>query len=207
MTLRLTACGWGRVKWDGCGEVRKDDTARTFEFLFRFNRVWINSRLLLLLLCICRYGNLENPVSLPSAPGGILNGWCLFVYNLAPEMEERVLWQLFGPFGAVQNVKVMRDYATQKCKGFGFVTMTNYKDALLAITYLHGTQLGNRILQVSFKKGKNSSPGYHPNPWTIFCKLVKEVSALETKSWNLLKILASKRIFDTFVFLLNKFWT
>ena len=32
------------------GLIRKDDTARTFEFLFRFNRVWINSRLLLLLL-------------------------------------------------------------------------------------------------------------------------------------------------------------
>jgi len=34
-------------------------------------------------------------------------GWCLFVYNLAPETEESTLWQLFGPFGAVQNVKVM----------------------------------------------------------------------------------------------------
>ena len=34
----------------GVEKVRKDDTARTFEFLFRFNRVWINSRLLLLLL-------------------------------------------------------------------------------------------------------------------------------------------------------------
>ena len=34
----------------GVEEVRKDDTARTFEFLFRFNRVWINSKLLLLLL-------------------------------------------------------------------------------------------------------------------------------------------------------------
>jgi len=33
-------------------------------------------------------------------------GWCLFVYNLAPETEESTLWQLFGPFGAVQNVKV-----------------------------------------------------------------------------------------------------
>ena len=33
----------------GVEKVRKDDTARTFEFLFRFNRVWINSRLLLLL--------------------------------------------------------------------------------------------------------------------------------------------------------------
>jgi len=34
-------------------------------------------------------------------------GWCLFVYNLAPETEESTLWQLFGPFGAVQNVKVV----------------------------------------------------------------------------------------------------
>jgi len=34
-------------------------------------------------------------------------GWCLFVYNLAPETEESTLWQLFGPFGAVQNVKVL----------------------------------------------------------------------------------------------------
>ena len=32
--------------------------------------------------------------------------WCIFVYNLAPETEENILWQLFGPFGAVQNVKV-----------------------------------------------------------------------------------------------------
>ena len=37
MTLRQTACG--HVKWDGCGEVRNDDTAHTFEFLFRFNSV------------------------------------------------------------------------------------------------------------------------------------------------------------------------
>ena len=36
----------------GVEKVRKDDTARTFEFLFRFNRVWINSRLLLLLLIV-----------------------------------------------------------------------------------------------------------------------------------------------------------
>jgi len=35
-------------------------------------------------------------------------GWCLFVYNLAAETEENVLWQLFGPFGAVQSVKVRR---------------------------------------------------------------------------------------------------
>merc|ERR1711953_578048 len=85
----------------------------------------------------------------PSAING--SGWCIFVYNLAPETEENILWQLFGPFGAVQNVKVIRDLQTNKCKGFGFVTMTNYDECLVAIQSLNGYTLGNRVLQVSFK--------------------------------------------------------
>ena len=36
----------------GIEKVCKDDTAHTFEFPFRFNRVWINSRLLLLLFAL-----------------------------------------------------------------------------------------------------------------------------------------------------------
>ncbi|KAF7401565.1 hypothetical protein HZH68_007385 [Vespula germanica] len=75
------------------------------------------------------------------------SGWCIFVYNLAPETEENVLWQLFGPFGAVQSVKVIRDLQTNKCKGFGFVTMTNYEEAVVAIQSLNGYTLGNRVLQ------------------------------------------------------------
>jgi ELAV like protein 2/3/4 len=85
----------------------------------------------------------------PSSING--SGWCIFVYNLAPETEENILWQLFGPFGAVQNVKVIRDLQTNKCKGFGFVTMTNYDECLVAIQSLNGYTLGNRVLQVSFK--------------------------------------------------------
>ena len=93
------------------------------------------------------------------AGAGGATGWCLFVYNLAAETEENVLWQLFGPFGAVQSVKVVRDPATNKCKGFGFVTMTNYDEALMAIAANNGYQLGGRVLQVSFKKSKyQSSP-------------------------------------------------
>ncbi|XP_055851185.1 ELAV-like protein 3 isoform X4 [Episyrphus balteatus] len=89
-------------------------------------------------------------------PGNTINGsgWCIFVYNLAPETEENVLWQLFGPFGAVQSVKVIRDLQTNKCKGFGFVTMTNYEEAVVAIQSLNGYTLGNRVLQVSFKTNK-----------------------------------------------------
>jgi len=106
----------------------------------------------------------------PSAING--SGWCIFVYNLAPETEENILWQLFGPFGAVQNVKVIRDRTdppgtpssatpgdlqTNKCKGFGFVTMTNYDECLVAIQSLNGYTLGNRVLQVSFKTNNRKS--------------------------------------------------
>ncbi|KPM06079.1 ELAV-like protein 1 [Sarcoptes scabiei] len=98
---------------------------------------------------------LTNP--LIAANAATLNGaagWCIFVYNLAPDTEESLLWQLFGPFGAVQSVKVIRDLQSNKCKGFGFVTMTNYDEALVAIQSLNGYTLGNRVLQVSFKTSK-----------------------------------------------------
>lgn len=92
------------------------------------------------------------------APGllapNLQSGWCLFVYNLPPEAQESMLWQLFGPFGAVQTVKVIRDNVTSKCKGFCFVTMTNYDDAVLAIQNLNGYSLGDRVLQVSFKTNR-----------------------------------------------------
>ncbi|XP_018012743.1 ELAV-like protein 1 isoform X4 [Hyalella azteca] len=104
-------------------------------------------------------GTGENLLGNQLLPGSALSGsgWCLFVYNLAPETEENILWQLFGPFGAVQNVKVIRDLQTNKCKGFGFVTMTNYDEAVVAIQSLNGYTLGNRVLQVSFKTNKHKS--------------------------------------------------
>ena len=43
----------------------------------------------------------------------------------------------------------MRDLQTQKCKGFGFVTMTNYEEAFVAVCNLNNYKLGDRVLQVS----------------------------------------------------------
>lgn len=48
------------------------------------------------------------------------------------------------------NIYVMKDQNTQKCKGYGFVTMPNYEEALAAISTLNGTQLGSRTIKVSF---------------------------------------------------------
>ncbi|XP_015457084.1 ELAV-like protein 1a isoform X3 [Astyanax mexicanus] len=90
-----------------------------------------------------------------NVPGNSTSGWCIFIYNLSQDTDEGILWQMFGPFGAVTNVKVIRDFNTNKCKGFGFVTMTNYEEAAMAIASLNGYRLGDKILQVSFKTSKS----------------------------------------------------
>ncbi|XP_061593511.1 ELAV-like protein 1 isoform X2 [Cololabis saira] len=88
------------------------------------------------------------------ASGSSSSGWCIFIYNLGQDADEALLWQMFGPFGAVVNVKVIRDFSTNKCKGFGFVTMTNYEEAAMAIHSLNGYRMGDKVLQVSFKTSK-----------------------------------------------------
>ncbi|CAH2236558.1 ELAV-like protein 1 [Pararge aegeria] len=102
-----------------------------------------------------RYSPLADPMVQGAALGG--SGWCIFVYNIGADTEESILWQLFGPFGAVQSVKIIRDPTTNKCKGYGFVTMTNYDEAVVAIQSLNGYQLNGQVLQVSFKTNKSKS--------------------------------------------------
>jgi hypothetical protein len=42
--------------------------------------------------------------------------YCLFVYNLPPDADEGLLYRLFGPFGAISDVKIMRETTTNRCK-------------------------------------------------------------------------------------------
>ncbi|MBZ3884936.1 ELAV-like protein 1 [Sciurus carolinensis] len=83
------------------------------------------------------------------------SGWCIFFYNVGQEADEWILWQMFDPFGTVNNVKVIHHFNTNKCKGFGFVTMTNYEEAAMTIASLNDYRLGDKILQVSFKTNKS----------------------------------------------------
>lgn len=70
--------------------------------------------------------------SLAKAPGmtnvGVPNQ-CVFIYNLPSDTDEGLVYRLFGSFGGIVSVKIVRDPKTQACKGFAFVNYTRIEDA------------------------------------------------------------------------------
>jgi RNA recognition motif-containing protein len=78
----------------------------------------------------------------------------LFVGNLPYETGESDLQQLFARAGTVESVKVMRDMATGRARGFAFVEMSSSEEARLAIQELNNYQLGGRGLTVNEARPK-----------------------------------------------------
>lgn len=78
------------------------------------------------------------------------SGFTLFVYNIGTTTDEQTLRNLFTKFGHVLRTNVIRKGS--ESKGFGFVAMSSYRDALNAIQNLNGHSYNGKQLQVSFKK-------------------------------------------------------
>ena len=73
----------------------------------------------------------------------------LYVGNLPFTAGEAELQELFATAGGVDSVKVMRDMATGRARGFAFVEMTTDEDAQKAIDKLHNYEFGGRNLTVN----------------------------------------------------------
>jgi RNA recognition motif-containing protein len=83
----------------------------------------------------------------------------LYVGNLPYETGETELQDLFAQAGAVETVKVMRDMATGRARGFAFVEMGTDEEAQKAITQLNEHQLGGRSLTVNEARPKPAYSG------------------------------------------------
>jgi RNA recognition motif-containing protein len=73
----------------------------------------------------------------------------LFVGNLSFNTEERTLQDLFAQAGPVASVRVMRDMATGRARGFGFVEMETEDAATAAIEKFNNTELDGRRIAVN----------------------------------------------------------
>ena len=83
----------------------------------------------------------------------------LYVGNFPYEVGETELQDLFAKAGTVESVKVMRDMATGRARGFAFVEMGSDEDAQKAISDLNEYQMGGRSLTVNEARPKPSSGG------------------------------------------------
>jgi len=81
-------------------------------------------------------------------------GHIVFAYNIGPMTSEDDVRALFSLYGGVTKVDVIWDFAKNAGKGFAFVTMPNYEEAVYAISQLNGYNYAGKPLQVSFKSAK-----------------------------------------------------
>ncbi len=78
----------------------------------------------------------------------------LYVGNLPYSASEDQLTELFSRAGKVDTVRVMRDMATGRARGFAFVEMGSDDEAQRAISELHDYQMEGRALVVNEARPK-----------------------------------------------------
>jgi RNA recognition motif-containing protein len=83
----------------------------------------------------------------------------LYVGNLPYSIGEGELQELFSKAGNVESVKVMRDMATGRARGFAFVEMATDEEAQKAIAEFNEYELGGRALAVNEARPKPASSG------------------------------------------------
>jgi RNA recognition motif-containing protein len=69
------------------------------------------------------------------------------------------LQTLFSQAGTVKSAQVIRDRASGRSKGFGFVEMSSSEEAQSAITMFHGKDYSGRPLTVNLARPREDRPG------------------------------------------------
>src|SRR5687767_6505379 len=83
----------------------------------------------------------------------------LYVGNLPYSIGEGELQELFSKAGNVDTVRVMRDNATGRARGFAFVEMSTDEEAQKAIAQFNDYQIGGRNLAVNEARPKTTNGG------------------------------------------------
>lgn len=79
----------------------------------------------------------------------------VFIGNLDPDVDEKLLYDTFSAFGGItQTPKILCDADSGMSKGYGFVTFDSFEASDLAIECMNGQFLCNRaiVVQYAFKK-------------------------------------------------------
>lgn len=82
----------------------------------------------------------------------------LYVGNLPYTTVDADLESLFSQVGTVKSAQVIRDRASGRSKGFGFVEMSSSEEAQSAITMFHQKDFNGRPLTVNIARPREDRP-------------------------------------------------
>jgi cold-inducible RNA-binding protein len=85
----------------------------------------------------------------------------VFIAGLPLEVDEAELTAVFGDFGPVKSLRIIKDRETKESKGFGFVEMVNDNEAKEAIRCMNGASYYGRRITVNVAEDKG--PGFNGN--------------------------------------------
>lgn len=83
----------------------------------------------------------------------------VFIAGLPLEVDEAELTAVFGDFGPVKSLRIIKDRETKESKGFGFVEMVNEDEAKEAIRCMNGASYYGRRITVNVAEDKG--PGFN----------------------------------------------
>lgn len=83
----------------------------------------------------------------------------LYVGNLPFNTSDSDLQDLFAQAGMVKSAQVIRDRASGRSKGFGFVEMNSADEAQNAISMFHGKDFNGRAMTVNVARPREERPG------------------------------------------------
>lgn len=83
----------------------------------------------------------------------------IFVGNLNFQTTQDELLEVFSQYGNVERATVVTDRDSGQPRGFGFVEMTERRDAEKAIENLNGASLRGRALNVNEARPKTEGGG------------------------------------------------
>lgn len=80
----------------------------------------------------------------------------VFIAGLPLQVEEAELCAVFGDFGPVKSLRIIKDRETNESKGFGFVEMVNDDEAQEAIRCMNGANYYGRRITVNIAEDKRN---------------------------------------------------
>lgn len=83
----------------------------------------------------------------------------VFIGGLPLEVSEAELNAVFGDFGPVKSLRIIKDRETNESRGFGFVEMVNDDEAKEAIRCMNGQSYYGKRITVNVAEDKGFSGG------------------------------------------------